>query len=113
MAVETVFLDENHNFAPPGRARYFVRTETDADGRVIDEAWVRLEPSPDVDQIKRIYLAFSSGRGRVAWLAGAGAALQLGALIIATTTGTGTTIAVLLGFAGATLAATAIVRLLR
>jgi len=113
MATETVFLDENHNFAPPEKAHFFVRTETDAEGRVVDEAWVRLEPQPDGEMIKRVYLALLHRQRRWLWVSGVGAILMVMALALSVTSLAGPSFTLVVGTLGAAGLSAALVALLR
>jgi len=111
MPTDTVFLDKDHNFAQPEKARYFVRTETDAEGRVIDEVWVRLEPQPDMETIKRIHLALLNMQRRWLWVSGAGVTLMVMALVLSVTSLVAPSFALVVGVLGAAAAAVALVAL--
>ena len=113
MPTETVFLDEDHNFVQPEKARYFVRTETDVEGRVIDEVWVRLEPQPDGETIKRIYLALLHKQRPWLWVSGTGVTLIVIALILSVTSLVGPGLALVVGALGTVISLAVLIALRR
>jgi hypothetical protein len=113
MPTETAFLDKDHNFAQPEKARYFVRTESDAQGRVIDEVWVRLDSEPDSETIKRAHLGLLHSQRRWLWLSGAGIGLMLVALTLAATSLVGPGVTLLIGALGTATSFAALVGLRR
>jgi hypothetical protein len=113
MPTETVFLDKDHNFAQPEKAHYYVRTETDAEGRVIDEVWVRLEPQLDGEAIKRAYLALLHRQRPWLWVSGVGILSMATALVLSLTALAGPGLSLVVGTLGAAAAVAALIALRR
>jgi hypothetical protein len=113
MPTETAFLDKDHNFVQPEKAHYYVRTETDAEGRVIDEVWVRLEPQPDAEAIKRAYLALLNRQRPWLWVSGAGMLMMATALALSLASLVGPGLSLVVGAIGAAASLAALVALRR